>query len=146
MDYVHLQWPNPASWGVERDVTSTCRVGCDLVAVAEVRASLERFAERYLRRVYTAQEVRSCSGTPPGLAARFAAKEAVVKVLRPADVTLPWPSIEVQRQAGGWCTIALTGAAATLAAQQGLCGFDVSLSHERDYAMAVVHAQSEREG
>ncbi len=125
---------------------TTCRVGCDLVAVADVRASLEQFAEKYLRKVYTEHEVRTCFGAPQGLAARFAAKEAVAKVLRPGDVALPWPTIEVRRHEAGWCTIALTGAAATLAEQQGLRSFDVSLSHERDYAMAVVHAQSEQEG
>jgi holo-[acyl-carrier protein] synthase len=64
------------------------RVGTDLVNVDEVAASIERFGDRYLSRIFTSQETAACSG-PNGpsaerLAARFAAKESVVKVLQPA--------------------------------------------------------------
>jgi len=124
-------------------VSATCRVGCDLMGVADVRASMARFGGRYLRRVYTDHEVASSGAGAPGLAARFAAKEATVKILRAEDEPLPWPSIEVRRSAVGWCELVLSGRAAELADEQGLRDFDVSLSHEADYAMAVVHAQVE---
>ena len=71
-------------------ITGALRVGTDLVHVPDVAASIDRFGARYLHRVYTDAELDTCrSGaggwSPERLAARFAAKEAVLKVLRPAD-------------------------------------------------------------
>lgn len=118
----------------------SCRVGCDLLAVADVQQSIEQFGVRYLRRVYTPRELASCGGAAHRLAARFAAKEAAIKVLRPGDVALPLLSIEIIRKYGGWCEVALFGPAAALARAGGLADLQVSLAHEADYAMAVVHA------
>ena len=97
------------------------RVGLDLVSVDEVAESVRHFGDRYLTRVYTPHEIASCrrrSGATddPGalaaesLAARFAAKEAVMKVLRPVGVQLAWRSIELHQMTGGWCEIRLSGA------------------------------------
>lgn len=72
------------------------------------------------------------------LAARFAAKEAVVKVLRPSADRPEWRSIEVHRMAAGWCEIRLTGRAAALAEAEGITEFAVSLTHEPPVAAAVV--------
>lgn len=118
----------------------SCRIGCDLLLVAEVRNSVSRFGARYLRRVYTSHELSIAGERADQLAARFAAKEATIKVLRPIDFAVPLSTIEVRHRPGGWCAIVLSGAAARLAADQGLIDFEVSLSHEGDYAMAVVHA------
>ena len=64
------------------------RVGTDVVAVHQVADSVARFGPRYLQRVYTDHELDSCAGSPTfraaRLAARFAAKEATIKVLRPS--------------------------------------------------------------
>ncbi len=117
-----------------------CRIGCDLLAVADVCDSIEQFGERYLRRVYTPREVATCAGRPHRLAARFAAKEAAIKVLQATDVALPLLSIETRRVDAGWCELELSGAAAQLARDQHLTDFQVSLSHEAHYVMAVVHA------
>jgi holo-[acyl-carrier protein] synthase len=130
------------------------RVGVDLVELAEVVASLEAFGDRYLDRVYAPAELaycRSAAGDPtPHLAARFAAKEAAVKVLRPSptDEGIDWRSIEVVRTPGGagWCHLLLTGAAARLAQKQALSDFQVSLSHAPNYAVAVVVAASRDPG
>ena len=77
---------------------------------------MARFGDRYVGRVYTAHEVSCCQGTPPvvaaGLAARFAAKEATIKVLRPAGSNPPWRSIEIRRDPSGWCSVNLTDGAA----------------------------------
>jgi holo-[acyl-carrier protein] synthase len=124
------------------------RVGIDLVEVAEVAASVGAFGDRYLERIYAPAELAYCRRAAvdpaPHLAARFAAKEATVKVLRPsaADEGIDWRSIEVVRtpDGDGWCQIALTGAAARLAARQALTDFQVSLSHAAHYAVAVVVA------
>ncbi|MBK5305571.1 MAG: 4'-phosphopantetheinyl transferase superfamily protein [Frankiaceae bacterium] len=120
------------------------RVGIDLIAVEDVAAALSAHGERYLARVYTDREVQDCAGPagpdPLRLAARFAAKEATMKVLRPGDAAVPWPSVEVRRNPGGDVELALTGAAKALAEDAGLSGFAVSLTHDGAYAAAVVVA------
>jgi holo-[acyl-carrier protein] synthase len=124
------------------------RVGSDVLSVQHVAESVARFGDRYLRRIYTDHEICSSTGSPPAraarLAARFAAKEATIKVLRPVGHQPDWRSIEVQRHAEGWCTMALSGHAATLAEQAGITDLAVSLTHEADVAAAVVVALCDR--
>jgi holo-[acyl-carrier protein] synthase len=123
---------------------TSVRVGADLAGVQQVADSVARFGDRYLRRVYTEHEIACCPGLPSvaaaGLAARFAAKEATLKVLRPVDYQPDWRSIEVQRHAAGWCAISLSGHAAALADRAGIAELAVSLSHEGGMAAAVVVA------
>jgi holo-[acyl-carrier protein] synthase len=123
---------------------TSIRVGADLVMVDQVAQSIASFGDRYLRRVYTDHEIDSCGGAPSaasaGLAARFAAKEATLKVLRPTDHQPQWRSIEVRRHDGGWCTMSLSGYAAELATRAGLGELAVSLTHEEGIAGAVVVA------
>jgi holo-[acyl-carrier protein] synthase len=120
------------------------RVETDVVAIHQVAESVESFGARYLERVYTEHELRSCVGSPAtraaSLAARFAAKEATFKVLRPSGHQPDWRSVEVRRAPGGWCTMALNGHAAVLADQAGIARLAVSLTHEGDVAAAVVVA------
>ena len=120
------------------------RVGIDLVSVEGVRESVAEHGEHYLTRVYSEREVRD-STTPAGvdperLAARFAAKEATLKVLRPGDVGIPWFAIEVLRHADGSVGLELAGAAATLAAEAGITELALSITHEGGFASAVVVA------
>jgi holo-[acyl-carrier protein] synthase len=126
------------------------RVGSDVLSVKQVSDSVEQFGDRYLQRVYTEQEISWASDAPAvqaeRLAARFAAKEATIKVLRPLGHQPDWRSMEVQRHAGGWCTMALSGHAATLAAKAGITDLAVSLTHDGDVAAAVVVALCDREG
>lgn len=123
------------------------RVGADVVAVHQVAESVDVFGSRYLDRIYTEHELRSSAGSPAvraaSLAARFAAKEATIKVLRPVGHQPDWRSMEVRRHSGGWCTMALTGHAAALADQAGVADLAVSLTHEGDVAAAVVVALCE---
>jgi holo-[acyl-carrier protein] synthase len=120
------------------------RVGADVVSVHQVAESVESFGARYLDRVYTQHELGCCRGLPAArtasLAARFAAKEATIKVLRPLGHQPDWRSVEVRRHSGGWCSLALTGHAAALAEQAGIADLSVSLTHEGDIAAAVVVA------
>ena len=125
------------------------RVGIDLVSVEAVRQSLSEHGEHYLRRVYSEREVRDCN-TPSGpdperLAARFAAKEATLKVLRPGDVGVPWFTIEVVRRPEGWVALELSGPAAELAADAGITELALSITHETGFASAVVVASSASE-
>jgi holo-[acyl-carrier protein] synthase len=120
------------------------RVGADVVAIHQVAESVENFGARYLERIYTEHELSSCVGPPAtraaSLAARFAAKEATLKVLRPRGHQPDWRSVEVRRDPGGWCTIDLTGHAAVLAGRAGIAELAVSLTHDGDVAAAVVVA------
>ncbi len=120
------------------------RVGVDLVAVDDVAQALRDHGERYLLRVYSPAEVADSSGTAPDpvrLAARFAAKEATLKVLRTPDTGIAWASIEILRANWGGVALVLSGVAAVQATRQGLGAFDVSLSHDSGFAVAVVLAE-----
>lgn len=125
------------------------RVGIDLVSVEEVRASIREHGESYLARVYTAGERSDCradgpdpaASAPERLAARWAAKEAVLKALH-GPHGVPWTDIEVVRDARGTPRIELSGAAARAATEQGLDAFELSFTHEGSYAAAIVVAGS----
>ena len=123
---------------------ASIRVGTDLCSVDEVAESVATFGDRYLQRVYTDDELEYCGRDPARsaerLAARFAAKEATLKVLRPIDARPEWRSIEVRRDPSGWCELSLTGSAAALAREAGITSLAVSLRHEGGLANAVVVA------
>jgi holo-[acyl-carrier protein] synthase len=123
------------------------RVGVDLARIDDTARSLERFGARYVERLFTAREAADCLAAPAQaaarLAARFAAKEATIKVLRPTH-WLDWRSIEVIRRAPGFTELALSGEAAELAEAAGLEDFAVSLAHEGHYATAVVVASARK--
>ena len=124
----------------------TIRVGLDLVAVDSIAESLRsEHRERYLARIYTEREVDDCR-TATGLdaerlAARFAAKEATLKVLPAADEGLSLRSIEVRREPSGRVFLELTERAAALAAEAGVVELALSLTHEGGFAAAVVVAE-----
>lgn len=126
------------------EILGGVRVGTDLVPVDQVAESVAQFGDRYVGRIYTEHEVSCCRGTPSvvaaGLAARFAAKEATVKVLRPVGHQPDWRSIEVRRDPAGWCSLSLSGEAARMADEQGISDLAVSLTHEGGMAAAVVVA------
>jgi holo-[acyl-carrier protein] synthase len=123
---------------------ASIRVGADITPIGEVADSVARFGDRYLHRVYTPHEIECCIGTPEvaarALAARFAAKEATIKVLRPTGHQPDWRSIEVRRDPGGWCHMSLSGHAADLESQAGITELEVSLTHDDNMAAAVVVA------
>ena len=118
----------------------TLVIGTDLIAIAEVQASIARFGDRYLTRVFTGRELEETRGAEQGsrLAARLAAKEATLKALRVGDCAIPWRSIEVRRAADGAPELALHGAAKDLAAARGITELALSLTHETAFAAAVV--------
>ena len=130
------------------EITPKCtlapRVGIDLVFVPDVVLALSTHAHRYLERVYTSDEIAACltengAVVPSRLAARFAAKEAVVKALCPAN-GISYKNIEVVHGSSGAPEIVLSGAVALWARRCGLSSSSVSLTHEGDYASAVYFA------
>ena len=117
------------------------RIGCDVHAVSQTEASIARFGERYLRRVFTPDELDQCAGDTERLTGRFAAKEAVLKVLQPEpDDAVPWSSIEVRRAASGAPYVVLDGPALALAERRGIGRIDISLSHDAGIGLAVAAA------
>jgi holo-[acyl-carrier protein] synthase len=124
-------------------VESSLVVGVDLVRVSDVADSIARFGERYSRRLFTEREIGDCTQyadlAAERFAARFAAKEATMKVLRPcAADAVAWRSIEVLRSTDGWCEIVLHDAAAVLARRKGISCLALTMSHEHEYATATV--------
>jgi holo-[acyl-carrier protein] synthase len=125
---------------------SPYRVGIDIVDVHRIEDSIQRFGDRFLNRLFTRAEQAYCeslsnnTATAQCLAARFAAKEATIKVLRPEAAMLDWRTIEIQRHQEGYCDIVLYEDAADLAQQRGIMTLSVSMSHEAAYATAVVVA------
>ncbi|MDT5410573.1 MAG: holo-[acyl-carrier protein] synthase [Mycobacterium sp.] len=115
------------------------RMGCDVMDVEDVHDSLAMFGDRYLRKVYTATEIDDCQGHNRAhrLAARFAAKEAVIKAFAKPDMPFPLTEIEVIRD-GSLPLLRLSGTVAEQAQRQGWLSSSLSLSHADCHAMAVV--------
>jgi holo-[acyl-carrier protein] synthase len=112
--------------------------GVDIIEIARVREVLERHPQRFLERVYTAGETLYCRGRISELAARFAAKEAVMKALGTGVRGIGWREIEVLPNRRGKPLVLLHGNAQRRAELLGMSSIDVSLSHSRDYAIASV--------
>jgi holo-[acyl-carrier protein] synthase len=122
------------------------RLGFDLAQVSAIDASLRVFGERFAQRLFTQGELDyAASGRglrAQRLAARFAAKEAVIKALGLSEAGVNWRDIEVVKLSHGGCAISLHGRVAQLACSMGAGPLSLSLSHEGDYAGAVVTAAS----
>jgi holo-[acyl-carrier protein] synthase len=118
---------------------SSLEVGVDIVEIARVEASLRRFGDRFRQRVFTSLELVESCERPHSLAARFAAKEATIKALGWSDIALH--EIEVQRPPGSRPTLHLRGRAAARAVALDVAELALSLSHSREYAVAVVVLQ-----
>jgi holo-[acyl-carrier protein] synthase len=117
-------------------------VGIDLVQVSRIEESLARFGDRFLRRVFTDGEIVYATEAPSltneRLAARLAAKEATLKAFDWAERGVGWRQMEVARGPTGAPSLVLHGTARSAAEEAGVNHVSVSLSHEGDYATAVV--------
>jgi holo-[acyl-carrier protein] synthase len=115
----------------------TTELGIDIIQVARIRATLKRFGARFAERVLTPAERRYVRDRPETLAGRWAAKEAVSKVLGLGVRGIGWQEIEVERLPTGQPAIRLHGRAAARAEQLGMDRIAVSISHEAEYAVAI---------
>jgi holo-[acyl-carrier protein] synthase len=113
-------------------------VGVDILELWRLKGVLERWGPSFLDRIYTPDEQAYCRGRIPQLAARFAAKEAVMKALGTGTRGVGWRDIEVTRKRGQAPQIALHDRALARAARIGMTQVAISLSHSRDYAVASV--------
>jgi holo-[acyl-carrier protein] synthase len=116
--------------------------GIDIAEVPRIAASIERFGDRFLRRIFTQQEIRYCDGKAnraERYAARFAAKEAGMKAIGTGwRHGVRFIDIEVQRLPGGRPTLAFHGVAGELSAKLGVVRVALSLSHTTSDAIASV--------
>jgi holo-[acyl-carrier protein] synthase len=115
----------------------TTELGVDIIKVDRIRGTLERFGSRFSQRVLTSAEQRYVRDRPETLAGRWAAKEAVSKVLGLGVRGIGWRDIEVERLPTGQPAVRLHGRAARRAEQLGMGRIALSISHESDYAVAI---------
>ncbi len=116
--------------------------GVDLIEIARIEKAVARLGDRFLNRVYSEEERRYCRGRGPQLAARFAAKEAVGKILGTGlwNEGVGWTDIAIENEPSGKPRLVLSGQAAVWAEKAGLRHWSVSLSHSRGDAVAFVIA------
>ena len=117
--------------------TGTTELGIDIIKVARIRAMIERFGARFGERVLTPAERRYVRDRPETMAGRWAAKEAVSKVLGLGVRGIGWQEIEVERLPTGQPAVRLHGRAERRAEQLGMERIALSISHESEYAVAI---------
>src|SRR6266853_1467369 len=116
-------------------------IGIDIIEVARIQASYERFGERFLKRILHPNEIGYClshSEPAPFLAARFAAKEAISKAFGTGiGAQLSWQDMEVGRRESGEPFVILHGPGQELLQKRGARAVLISLSHTQQHATAV---------
>jgi holo-[acyl-carrier protein] synthase len=112
-------------------------IGTDIVEIERIRQAVARWGGRFLDRVYTGEELRVCGDRAHSLAASFASKEAVMKMLGTGNRGVAWREIETLYYPSGKPLIKLSGRAKKAAEKLGIKEIDVSLAHSRDYATAT---------
>src|SRR3979490_2186137 len=127
---------------------SVLGIGVDLVENARIEHSLERFGERFLKRVFTPGEIeysQSMKFPARHLGARFAAKEAVSKAFGTGiGKAMGWKDIDVHRKPSGEPFVVLGGGAKQLAEQRKVSKVSITLSHTDNHAMAVIVMEGPR--
>jgi holo-[acyl-carrier protein] synthase len=120
-------------------------LGTDLIEIARIERSLERFGAAFLARVYTPGEIAYCQrkkNAAESFAARFAAKEAGAKALGTGiSRGVSWREFEVRRAPGQRPELHLSGRAKEIADRLGIKRLSLSLSHSRELSIAVVVAE-----
>ena len=120
-------------------------LGTDLIEIARIERSVERYGAAFLERIFTAEEIAYCQrkrNAAESFAARFAAKEAGAKALGTGiSRGVSWREFEVRRKPGQRPELYLSGRAQQIAAQLGVRRLSLSLSHSQQLSIAVVVAE-----
>jgi len=117
-------------------------VGVDIVETERIESATRQWGKRFLDRVYTEAELKICRDRVLPLAARFAAKEAVMKVLGTGAKGISWREIEILADGNGKPLVKLYGRARNKAEELNLNGFSISLSDTKQLAIAVAIGSS----
>ena len=115
--------------------------GVDIIEIPRIKKTLDRYGERFLKRIFTPDEIAYCRGRSPNLAGRFAAKEATMKALGTGVRGVGWKDIEVIRAESGAPSVKLYGRAKARAEMLKVSELSLSISHSREFAVAFVVAQ-----
>ena len=118
-------------------------IGVDIVEIARLEEAIARGGEDFLNRVYTDSELRLYRKKLPSLAARFAAKEAVIKALGKPTTGASLREIEILSDPGGRPVVNLYGKAQHQAKGLGLDKLAITLSHSKEYAVAFVSGETQ---
>lgn len=119
-------------------------IGIDIIEISRIEQAIRHWGDRFLQRVYTNREINLYRKKAASLAARFAAKEAVMKALDTGDKGIGFRDIEIISGPNGKPVVKLHGPAKRLATELGIVNLAVSLSHSRDNAAAVAIALNDQ--
>jgi holo-[acyl-carrier protein] synthase len=116
-------------------------IGIDIIEVARIASSFEKFGERFVNRILHADEIAYClshKAPAPFLAARFAAKEAISKAFGTGiGASLGWQDMEIRRKTSGEPFVVLHGKGKKLFKSRRAKRLLVTLSHTANYAAAT---------
>jgi holo-[acyl-carrier protein] synthase len=113
-------------------------VGVDIIEIDRIEQAISSWQDSFLQRVYTDAELEICQNRASSFAARFAAKEAVMKALTTGMWGLQWREIEITQNTSGAPEVKLHGKARSKAEELGIANLALSLSHSKKYAVAMV--------
>ena len=118
------------------------KIGTDICQINRIKLAYKRFGKRFLQRILTKNEIKYVTSNTKNLisclAGRYAAKEATSKVLGIGLREVYFKEIEILRELSGAPQIVLHKRAKVKAKEKRLTNFEVSISHERDFAIAIV--------
>jgi holo-[acyl-carrier protein] synthase len=123
-------------------VCAVLAAGVDIIEIPRIERALQRYDQRFLRKVYTPAEIAFCRGRIPELAVRFAAKEAISKALGTGILGISWTDMEVLPDHRGKPEVELHGSALARSQELGLTEWAISLSHSNGNAIAFCVASS----
>ena len=112
-------------------------IGVDIIEIARIEEAVTNWGERFLNRIYTESELQLCRKNLSALAVRFASKEAVMKLLGTGIRGVSWKEIETLAYPSGKPLVNLYGKAQAKAEELQLKEIAISLSHCKDYAIAM---------
>jgi len=113
-------------------------IGIDIIEIDRIKQAILTWEDSFLKRVYTEAELENCHNVASSLAARFAAKEAVMKALGTGTKGLSWRDVEILSNSAGVPLIRLHCRAQKRAEEIGVKVFSVTMSHSKQYAIAIV--------
>jgi holo-[acyl-carrier protein] synthase len=121
-------------------------IGIDIIEIARMRAAVEKWGERFLRKVFTGNEIAHCyekKNPFPSLSVRFAAKEALIKAI--GSRVSPFTDMEILNDDRGKPFIKASGKLGVFLKERSLRAPHLSLSHEQDYGIAFVVLEKDGE-
>lgn len=115
-------------------------IGVDIVEISRLKKAIQKWQDSFLKRIFTDNEInysRQKKFTYQHLAARFAAKEAVLKALGTDWIyRLEWKNVEILNDEFGKPVVNLNGAAKKMKQKEGISDIIISMSHTHSYAVA----------